>query len=82
MQRDLGAGFVLQTGYVGHDPSGRHLSYFDANAGFIPGAGANGRPYLSSTARNVSRNFFIPMATNRYDAWQSNVTKRCLTACS
>ena len=24
---------------------------------------------------NVGRNFFIPMATNRYDAWQSNLTR-------
>ena len=60
----------------GRAPSGRHLSYFDANAGFIPGAGANGRPYFLLYGANVSRNFFIPMATNRYDAWQSNVKKR------
>jgi hypothetical protein len=76
LQRELGGGFVLQTGYVGTRSIRQALSYFDANAGFIPGAGANGRPYFLQYGANVSRNFFIPMATNRYDAWQSNVKKR------
>jgi hypothetical protein len=76
VQRELGAGFVLQTGYVGTRSIRQALSYFDENAGLIPGAGANGRPFYVKYLANVSRNFFIPMATNRYDAWQSNVTKR------
>jgi hypothetical protein len=76
VQRELGAGFVLQTGYVGTRSIRQALSYYDANAGFIPGAGANGRPYFLLYGANVSRNLFIPMATNRYDAWQSNVTRR------
>jgi hypothetical protein len=76
VQRELGGGFVLQTGYVGTRSIRQALSYFDANAGFIPGAGANGRPYYILYGANVSRNLFIPMATNRYDGWQSNVTKR------
>src|SRR5258708_2185832 len=75
VQRELGGGFVLQTGYVGTRSIRQALSYFDENAGLIPGAGANGRPFFIKYRANVSRNFFIPMATNRYDAWQSNVTK-------
>ncbi|MSV29335.1 MAG: carboxypeptidase regulatory-like domain-containing protein, partial [Bryobacterales bacterium] len=44
VQRELGAGFVLQTGYVGTRSIRQGVTYFDATAGLIPGAGANGRP--------------------------------------
>ena len=76
VQRELGAGFVLQTGYVGTRSIRQALSYFQGNAGLIPGAGANGRPYFTQYGVNVARSFFIPMATNRYDAWQTNITRR------
>jgi hypothetical protein len=76
IQRDLGWGFVLQTGYVGTRSIRQALTYFEANAGLIPGAGANGRPLFSRFGVNANRQFFIPMATNRYDGWQSNLTKR------
>ena len=64
IQRELGAGFVLQTGYVGtrSDPPG--VTYYEINAGLIPGAGANGRPLFVKYGVNVNRSFFIPMATN------------------
>ena len=52
------------------------LLEFDENAGLVPGLGANGRPFFVKYGANTSRNFFIPMATNRYDAMQSNLTKR------
>jgi hypothetical protein len=76
IQRDLGAGFVLQTGYVGTHSVRQAVTYFEANAGLIPGAGANGRPYYTRFGVNTNRRFFIPMANQRYDAWQSNLTKR------
>ena len=76
VQRELGGGFVLQTGYVGTRSIRQAVTYFEANAGLIPGAGANGRPLFSRYGVNVGRQFFIPMATQRYDAWQSNVTRR------
>lgn len=76
IQRELGAGFVLQTGYVGTRSIRQALTYFEANAGLIPGAGVNGRPYFQKFGVTTSRQFFIPMATNRYDAWQSTLTKR------
>jgi len=76
IQHELGAGFILQTSYVGTRSIRQALTYFDANAGIIPGAGANGRPFFLRYGVNVSRNFFIPMAQNRYDAWQNNLTKR------
>ena len=76
IQRELGGNFVLQTGYVGTRSIRQALTYFNANAGLIPGAGVNGRPYFLRYGVTVDRNFFIPMATNRYDAWQSTISKR------
>ena len=52
------------------------VTYFEANAGLVPGAGAAGRPLFQKFGVNTSRQFFIPMATNRYDAWQSNLIRR------
>lgn len=76
VQRELGGGFVLQTGYVGTRSIRQALTYYEYNAGQIPGLGAAGRPLFPTFGVNVGRSLFIPMATNRYDAWQSNVTKR------
>ena len=76
IQRELGGGFVLQTGYVGTRSIRQALTYFNANAGIIPGAGVNGRPYYLKYGVTVDRNFFIPMATNRYDAWQNTISRR------
>jgi hypothetical protein len=76
VQRDLGLGFVLTTGYVGTRSIRQAVNYFEINAGLTPGAGAAGRPLFQKFGVNVARSMFIPMATNRYDAWQSNLTKR------
>jgi len=76
IQRELGGGFVLQTGYVGTRSIRQAVTYFEYNAGLIPGAGSAGRQLFSKFGVNVARSLFIPMATNRYDAWQSNLTKR------
>lgn len=75
VQRDLGANFVIQTGYVG-TRSIRQAASFQGNAGLVLGAGAAGRPLFQRFGVNSDRNFFIPMASNRYDAWQTNVTRR------
>jgi hypothetical protein len=66
---------VITTSYVGTRSIRQGLTYFDVNAGLVPGLGNAGRP-LNPMGINVARNFFIPMATNRYDAWQTNVTRR------
>src|SRR5207253_10909525 len=76
VQRDLGAGFVLQTGYVGTRSIRQAVTYFEANAGLVPGAGAAGRPLFQKFGVNTSRQFFLPMVTNRYDAWQTNLIRR------
>jgi hypothetical protein len=76
MERDLGAGFVIRTGYVGTHSVRQAVSGFDFNAGLIPGAGVNGRPLFGKFGVTTGRTFFIPMANQRYDAWQTNVTRR------
>jgi hypothetical protein len=76
IQRELGAGFVLQTGYVGTHSVRQDVTYYEINAGLIPGAGASGRPLFVKYGANVNRSIFMPMANQRYDAWQTNVTKR------
>ena len=75
LQREIGAGFVLQTGFVGTHSVRQALTYFNANAGLVPGAGNAGRP-LSARGINVDRNFFIPMVNQKYNSWQNNVTRR------
>jgi hypothetical protein len=76
VQHDLGANFVLQTGYVGTRSIRQAVTYFEANAGLIPGLGVNGRPLYGKFGVTTSRSFFIPMSTQRYDAWQSNLMRR------
>jgi hypothetical protein len=76
IERDLGAAFVLRTGYVGTRSIRQALTNFEANAGLVPGAGAAGRPFFTQYGVNANRAFHIPMAHQRYDAWQSNVTRR------
>jgi hypothetical protein len=76
IQRELPGAFVLQTSYVGTRSIRQGVSYFNANAGMIPGAGVAGRPLFRAFGVTTTRQFYIPMAMNRYDAWQSNVTRR------
>ena len=75
LQRELWGGFVVQTGYVGTRSIRQAVTYFNYNAGLVPGAGNAGRT-LSAQGINVDRNFFIPMATQKYNGWQTNVTRR------
>jgi hypothetical protein len=76
IERDLGAGFVLRTGYVGTHSVRQSVSGFDFNAGIVPGAGVNGRPLYQKFGVTTGRTFFIPMANQRYDSWQTNLTRR------
>lgn len=76
IERDLGAAFILRTGYVGTRSIRQALTNFEANAGLIPGAGAAGRPFFALFGVNANRAFHIPMVHQRYDSWQTNVTRR------
>ena len=76
VQRELWGGFVLQAGYVGTRSIRQAVTYFNANAGIVPGAGVNGRPLYQRFGVTVDRNFFIPMGYQRYDGLQTNLTRR------
>ncbi len=76
VQREIGWGLVVQTGYVGTRSIRQALTYFNGNAGIVAGAGVNGRPLYGQYGVTVDRNYFIPMATQKYNSWQSNITKR------
>ncbi len=76
LQRELWGGFVLQTGYVGTRSIRAGVTYFNYNAGIVPGAGVNGRPLRAPFGVGVDRNFFVPMGYARYDGWQSNLSRR------
>jgi len=76
IQRELPGGFVLQTGYVGTRSIRSGVTYFNGNAGLVPGAGVNGRPLRGTFGVGVDRNFFIPMGFNRYDGLQTNLSRR------
>ena len=76
IERDLGGGFVLRTGYVGTHSVRQAVSGFDFNAGLVPGAGVNGRALYQKYGVTTTRSFFLPMANQRYDSLQTNVTRR------
>ena len=60
VQRELGAGFVLQTGYVGTRSIRQALTYFDENAGLIPGAGPLAVHFSRSMASMFRGTFSFP----------------------
>jgi len=76
IQRELGGGFVLQTSYVGTRSIRAGVTSFNGNAGLVPGAGVNGRPLRALFGVGVNRDFYIPMGYQRYDGWQTNVSRR------
>jgi hypothetical protein len=76
VQRELPGNWVLQTGYAGTRSIRSAVTYFNANAGTIPGAGVNGRSLFQRFGVSVDRNFFIPMGYGRYDGLQTNLSKR------
>jgi hypothetical protein len=76
MQREIGWGMTVQTGYVGTRSIRQALTYFNGNAGIVIGAGVAGRPLFGQYGVTVDRNYFIPMATQKYNSWQTNLTKR------
>jgi hypothetical protein len=76
IQRELGSAFVLTTGYSGSRSIRQAVTYFEGNAGLVPGAGVNGRPLYQQFGVTTNRAFFIPMAHQRYESLQTNVSRR------
>jgi hypothetical protein len=76
IQRELPGGFVLQTGYAGTRSIRSAVTYFNGNAAIAVNTGVRGRPLFNQFGVTVDRNFYIPMGYQRYDGWQTNVSRR------
>ncbi len=76
VQREMPGKFTGQVGYVGTLSIRQALSYFDTNAGILPGRGINGRPLYLKHGRTNQVQLFAPMATNNYHAMQVKVDRR------
>lgn len=74
VQRDLGAGFNLQAGYVGTRAI-RQTNYVNINAS-APGGGNNGRPLAQQFGRTADTTMLIPFNTANYDALQTQLIHR------
>ncbi len=74
LQRQIGAGFVAQMGYVG-SRSIRLTNRRDLNAS-SPGGGAAGRPYFTAFGRNVATTLHEPAYTSTYDSLQAQLDRR------
>jgi outer membrane receptor protein involved in Fe transport len=74
VQRELGAGFAAEAGYVG-SRSIRLTNLVDINASY-PGGAAAGRPYFAAYGRTVATTLYDPAFTSNYNALQAQLTRR------
>ena len=75
IQRQIGKGFTLQTGYVANRTI-RQTNFMDINAGQVIGAGAAGRPLFAKFGRNVQTALVESVGHTNYDSLQTQVTRR------
>jgi hypothetical protein len=74
VQRDLGAGFNIQAGYVGNRDI-RPESGVDINAG-SPGLGTKGQPYYLLWGNPSRISALLPLDNTRYNSLQMRLTHR------
>lgn len=75
LQKNLFWGFVGDIAYVA-TRTVRMLGYHDLNAGQIPGAGIEGRPYYQKFGRATGTRIFTALGGAQYDALQANFNRR------
>ncbi|MEO8662838.1 MAG: TonB-dependent receptor [Bryobacteraceae bacterium] len=75
IQKQLPWGFAGQVGYVATH-STRQLANLDLNAGQIPGAGADGKPYYVKWGRDAQTTELRPIGTGHYDSLQTSLQRR------
>jgi hypothetical protein len=75
IQRDLGAGFILQTGYVA-SRSLKVSGILDRNAGQIVGADRAGQPLFGRFNRAVSTGLVDAVGRTQYDSLQVQLNRR------
>jgi hypothetical protein len=73
VQREMGAGFVAQAGYVGTRAI-RQTANVNINAG-SPGGGNNGRALFPQYGRIANINMLVPFNTATYDSLQTQLTR-------
>jgi len=74
VQRDAGAGFNVQTAYVG-SRSIRQTVIQNINAAG-PGGGSAGRALFPSFGRIANVNYYVPFNSAYYNGWQTQITRR------
>ncbi|MCI0389212.1 MAG: TonB-dependent receptor [Acidobacteria bacterium] len=74
VQRDIGAGFVVQAAYVGSRAI-RQTANVNINAAG-PGGGGNGRALAKFGRTGTNINMLMPFNTANYNAFQTQVTHR------
>ena len=74
VQRELGAGFGAEAGYVGSRCI-RLTNLVDINASY-PGGATAGRPYYAAFGREVATTLYDPAFTSNYNALQAQLTRR------
>ena len=75
LERELGAGFVWDTAYVGTRTI-RQTVYAELNAGQIPGAGAAGQPLYAAFGRKAQTQGIIPCCSAEYNSLQVSLKRR------
>ena len=75
IQRQLGKGFVGQAGYVA-SRTVRQTQFLDLNAGQIPGAGRDGRPFYPNFGRQTTTALVDSLGHSVYDSLQTKLDRR------
>lgn len=75
IQRELGAGFTAQAGYVA-SRAVRVSGRLNMNAGQVIGADRNGQPLYTKFGRAVETSIVGPMGDTDYHSLQSSLTRR------
>ncbi len=75
VQQALPAKFTLDIAYVGNHGVDSVVNY-NLNAGFIPGAGANGQPEYAAFGRTATTNLFFAPYSTMYNALQVKLDRR------
>jgi hypothetical protein len=78
LQRDLGAGFNIQTGYVGTRAI-RQTASLNINAA-PPGTGKAGQPLYALYGNSSTISDDEPFSTTTYNGWQTQLIRRVRTA--
>jgi hypothetical protein len=74
IQQDLGAGFILNTAYVGTRGI-RQTAIHNINYG-TPGSGNAGRVLARRWGRIANINMYMPFSTANYNGWQNQLTRQ------